>query len=225
MFTGLIRGIGTIVEKRDQGTIANLKISAGITTELSLGDSIAVNGVCLTVADLNSAHTGAAPMNGSWFQADIMPETWRSSNLAGLKPGAKVNLEPALRVGDHLGGHFVSGHVDGVGIVQNIEPCQNAILYRISFPPALRKYLALKGSIAINGVSLTIQAVEARERGAQIMVSLIPHTLSETNLQWLRPGDPVNLEVDTLARYVLNGLEQQQNSGITPEFLAKNGFI
>jgi riboflavin synthase len=216
MFTGLIRGIGTIIQKRDQGTIANLKISAAITAELSLGASIAVNGVCLTVADLNATHMG-----DSWFQADIMPETWRSSNLAGLKPGAKVNLEPALRVGDHLGGHFVTGHVDGVGIIQNIEPSRNAILYRISFPPALRKYLALKGSVAVNGVSLTIQEVD----GVQILVSLIPHTLSETNLQWLRLGEQVNLEVDTLARYVLNGLEQRAYSGITPEFLAKNGFI
>jgi riboflavin synthase len=219
MFTGLIRGIGVILEKRDHGTMAILKISAGLA-ELSVGDSIAVNGVCLTVADMEPARMGA-----SWFQADVMPETWRSSNLASLKPNAKVNLEPALRIGDRLGGHFVTGHVDGVGIVQTIEPCQNAVLYRISFPPILRRYIALKGSIAVNGVSLTVQEVEACERGAQMMVSIIPHTLNETNLQWLRPGDPVNLEVDTLARYVLNGLEQEKYSVITPEFLAKNGFI
>ncbi|MCL6591923.1 MAG: riboflavin synthase [Firmicutes bacterium] len=221
MFTGLIQGIGVISEKRDHGAIAILKITTGLAPELNRGDSIAVNGVCLTVAGLDSTPSGGA----SWFQADIMPETWQSSNLASLKPGAKVNLEPALRVGGRLGGHFVTGHVDGVGIVQTIEPCRNAVLYRISFPPDLRKYIALKGSIAVNGVSLTIQEVEARGRGTQMMVSLIPHTLAETNLKWLRPGDPVNLEVDILARYVVTVLEQQMPPGITPEFLAKNGFM
>ena len=213
MFTGLIRAVGKVQEKRITATVATLKIKTALAAELQLGDSVAVNGVCLT----------AAALGPDWFRADVMPETWRSSNLSLLKPGAGVNLEPALGLQDHLGGHLVSGHVEGIGRICRVEPQCNAILIQIKYPHELAEYIVHKGSIAVNGVSLTIQAIDAGE----LMVSLIPHTYRETNFPELGPGDGVNLETDLMAKYVLKPEPPAApaQSKLTKAFLAENGFI
>jgi riboflavin synthase len=211
LFTGLIRGIGTVLEKKSNSTSVILKISTVLASELKPGDSVAVNGVCLTAAALGS----------SWFRADMMPETLKSTNLDFLQSGARVNLEPALAFGDRLGGHLVSGHVDCIGRVVTIGSESNAEIIKIAVPTELVKFIALKGSVAVNGVSLTVQGVS----GNDFTISLIPHTMQETNLQLLRRNDLVNIEVDMLARYVANFLEQQSKQGLTEDVLARNGFI
>ncbi len=210
MFTGLIRDVGTVLEKRTESGSASLKITTNLIPKLNLGDSIAVNGACLTVAALDPV----------WFKADVMPETIKSTTLEYLQPGDRINLEPALCLTDRLGGHLVSGHVDGIGRVASIRPENNAVVIYISIPEELEKFVALKGSVAVNGVSLTIQEVS----GAKFMVSLIPHTMQSTNFQDLRLHDRVNIEVDIMARYVANLLEQKTNSGLTVEFLKEHGF-
>jgi riboflavin synthase len=210
LFTGLIRGIGTVLEQKSNSTGAILKIATGLAAELKLGDSVAVNGVCLTVAALGP----------SWFRADMMAETLKSTNLEYLEPRDKVNLEPALTFGDRLGGHLVSGHVDCVGWVVTIGSESNGEIIKITVPAEFIKFIALKGSVAVNGVSLTIQRVS----GDDFVISLIPHTMQETNLQYLKRNDRVNIEVDILARYVANILEQQSKPGLTESVLAQNGF-
>jgi riboflavin synthase len=215
MFTGLIQAVGTVLERQVTARAARLKIRTDLAEGLRLGDSVAVNGVCLT----------AARLGGGWFSADVMPETWRSSNLSFLKPGAAVNLEPALALGDRLGGHLVSGHVEGIGRILRIERQNNAVLIRIGFPKELAPWIAHKGSIAVNGISLTVQALA----GTEFMVSLIPHTYRETNFPGLKAGDPVNLETDLLVKYGRQGdaavaEEPGRGKGISVEFLAEHGF-
>ena len=215
MFTGLIQAVGTVLERQVTERAALLKIRTELARDLQLGDSVAVNGVCLTAARLGS----------DWFSADVMPETWRSSNLPFLKPGAAVNLEPALALGDRLGGHLVSGHVEGNGRIIRTERQNNAVLIRIGFPEELAPWIAHKGSIAVNGISLTVQALS----GTELMVSLIPHTYRETNFPGLKAGDPVNLETDMLAKYVLRGDsavadESPRRKEITKQFLMEHGF-
>ncbi len=211
MFTGLIQGIGAILEKKASPGSASLKIATSLISKLNLGDSIAVNGVCLTVAALGS----------DWFKADMMPETLKSTTLEYLQPGERVNLEPALSLADRLGGHLVSGHVDGIGQIVKIQPQSNAVIIQISTTSELMKFIALKGSIAVNGVSLTVQGVT----GNQFVISLIPHTMQTTNLQYLQTNDQVNIEVDIFARYVANLLEQRTaNNGLTIDFLKEHGF-
>ena len=209
MFTGLIRDIGKILGRKNTQSSSILKIETALIKGLNLGDSIAVNGVCLTASGLSD----------TWFSADVMPETWKATNLSGLKPGDRVNLEPALAVGDRFGGHLVSGHVDGVGWVRNIGKQANAVILDIAVPQQLTKLIALKGSVAVNGVSLTVQKIT----GAVMMISLIPHTSSETNLQYLKSGDSVNIEVDMMARQVAK-LVGNSNEGITEEFLERHGY-
>jgi riboflavin synthase len=210
LFTGLIQAIGTVLEKKASSGSASLKIATELASKLNLGDSIAVNGACLTVAVLGS----------DWFKADVMPETLKSTTLEYLQPGDRVNLEPALLLTDRLGGHLVSGHVDGIGRVAKIHPESNAVIIQISTPEELMKFIAIKGSVAVNGVSLTVQGVSKN----QFMVSLIPHTMQSTNLHDLRLPDRVNIEVDIFARYVINLLEQKANTGLTVEFLKEHGF-
>ena len=210
MFTGLIKDVGTVLEKRMTTTAATLKIASKISDTLQLGDSMAVNGVCLT----------ASRLEAGWFRADVMPETWRSTNLAELKPGGRVNLEPALAMGAPLGGHLVSGHVEGIGRIRRIERQNNAILVGIGFPKELADFIVHKGSVAVNGISLTIQAVT----GLEFLISLIPHTFAETNFPFLKVGDPVNLETDLMAKYVLK-TGKSADSRITEEFLAEHGFM
>lgn len=200
------------MEKKTGSEGASLKISSGFRIELALGDSIAVNGVCLTVAALSA----------DWFQADMMPETLKATNLQYLQPGDRVNLEPALSLQDRLGGHLVSGHVDCIGQVIKIRPESNALILQIMVPGELMKFIAVKGSIAVNGVSLTVQDVNCDN----FSVSLIPHTARSTTLQYLKINDRVNIEADLLARYVANLWESKsRGSGISAGFLADHGFI
>jgi riboflavin synthase len=187
MFTGIVAAVGRIVSSEAASGGLRLRIdAAGLALDdVAVGDSIAVNGVCLTAVALDRAG----------FEADVSHETLDC--IAGFPAGARVNLEKALRLADRLGGHLVSGHVDGVGRVCRLEPAGDNCLLAIIAPAELAKYIARKGSIAVNGVSLTVNAV----RGAEFVVNLIPHTLQATNLHDLKIGDDVNLEVDLLARY------------------------
>lgn len=209
MFTGLIMDIGKVLERKNTQSNAVLKIETVLVKEVKLGDSVAVNGVCLTVSRLGD----------TWFSADVMPETWKATNLSGLKPGDRVNLEPALAAGDRFGGHLVSGHVDGVGRVRNIGKQANAVILDITVPQKLTRLIAHKGSVAVNGVSLTVQKIA----GAAMMISMIPHTVKETNLQYLKSGDPVNIEVDMMARQLAK-LVGNSDQGITEEFLERHGY-
>jgi riboflavin synthase len=186
VFTGLVQDLGTVtaVDAGDGG----VRLTVGTGLELHEGDSIAVNGVCLTAAELSA---GA-------FRADVMRETLRRSALAGLEPGARVNLELPLRAEDRLGGHFVQGHVDGLGTVREVRDDGFARVVTIGADPALLRYVVEKGSIAVDGVSLTVAGLG----DDWFAVSLIPETLERTILGNAEPGQHVNLEVDVLAKYV-----------------------
>ena len=188
MFTGIIQSIGRIHEYEARGGDARMVITGGGLdfSDVTPGDSIAVNGVCLTAVALTP---------GS-FSVDVSAETLRCTE--GFKPGAEVNLEKALRLADRLGGHLVSGHVDGVGTVHRFVPVGESQLLEIDAPRELARYLIGKGSITVNGVSLTVNQVE----GARFALNLIPHTLEMTTLKHLQAGSRVNLEVDMIARYV-----------------------
>jgi riboflavin synthase len=186
MFTGLVADVGEVVAVERTGTGARLRVRTTLAGELGRGDSVAINGVCLTAVELQS----------SGFQADVSQETLNCTT--GFAAGARVNLEKSLRLADPLGGHLVSGHVDGVGTVTRFEASGENRLLAVAAPRELAKYIARKGSIAVNGVSLTVNAVN----GNAFEINLIPHTLQATNLNGLTIGSRVNLEVDLLARYV-----------------------
>jgi riboflavin synthase len=188
MFTGLVEGVGRVdaVERSEEG--ARLRVSTELAAELAEGDSVAVNGACLTVAEVD----------GGWFSAEAMRETLGRTSLGALAPGAAVNLELPLRAGDRLGGHLVQGHVDGLGRVSDTVEDGFARLVRIEPRPDLLRYVVEKGSIAVDGVSLTVAAVD----DASFTVSLIPETIERTTLGNLTPGEQVNLEVDVVAKYV-----------------------
>ena len=188
MFTGLVAGTGTVESlKRDDAGV-RLRVRADLAAELGPGDSVAVNGVCLT----------AVEPDGSGFSADVMEETLRRSSLGPLGTGDAVNLELPLRAGDRLGGHIVQGHVDGTGEVDSVREEGLSRVVRIRAPADLLRYVVEKGSIAVDGVSLTVSAVD----GDAFEVSLIPETLERTTLGGAGPGRTVNLEVDVLAKYV-----------------------
>jgi riboflavin synthase alpha subunit len=191
MFTGIVRERGRVLsaERADGEGDLRLRIRApGTAAETNPGDSVTVAGCCLTAT---------AVLDGA-IEFDAVPETLARSTLGGLGEGAEVNLEPALRVGEPLGGHFVQGHVDGVGHVRSVEAEGEGARVWLDVEPELLRYCVEKGSLAVDGVSLTIAAQD--ERG--VAVALVPHTLRETTLAALRPRDPVNLEVDLLAKYV-----------------------
>ena len=184
MFTGLVEQMG---EVRTAGT--RLSVATPLAADLQRGDSIAVNGVCLTAVDIGDDS----------FEADVMEETLERSALGGLRAGDRVNLELALRVGDRLGGHFVQGHVDATGSVESVDQREHSRVVRVTAPAEVLRYVVEKGSIAIDGVSLTVVDVD----GQGFSVSLIPETLERTTLGTVSPGDPVNLEVDMLAKYAV----------------------
>ena len=188
MFTGLIADLGEIREVRRSRDGTRLTVSSALASELSEGDSVAVNGVCLT----------AVEVDGSTFSADVMNETLKLSSLAEVAPGASVNLELPLRAGDRLGGHMVQGHVDGVGTIVEVVEDGFAQRVKIAAPLEVTRYVVRKGSIAVDGISLTVAALDDRS----FTVSLIPETLERTNLGSAAPGVTVNLEVDVLAKYV-----------------------
>ncbi len=211
MFTGIIRSIGSIraVERRAKG--ARLVVACpDIIDDVDVSDSVAVNGVCLTV----TATTGEA------FTADVSQETLSRSNFSTLTGGSQVNLETSLRLGDKLGGHLVFGHVDGLGVIADLRRSDEFYELTIQFPEGLSRYIAEKGSISVDGISLTVASMSAD----RFTVAVIPYTFEETTLQHRRAGDRVNLEVDMLARYVERMLGQQPPSGVTKEFLTEHGF-
>jgi riboflavin synthase len=194
MFTGIVQAVGHVVSVTPLsagGRDARVLIdAAGLDlTDVALGDSIAANGVCLTVVAL------AAPQ----YSVDVSAETFACTT--GFAPGQAVNLEKALRLSDRLGGHLVSGHVDGVGEVRAFAPVGDSFELRIRAPAALSRYLATKGSITVNGVSLTVNRVDAHGNDTDFSINLIPHTLENTQLKGVHAGDRVNLEADMLARY------------------------
>ena len=189
MFTGIVREQGRVVSADDAGAGVRLVVDAPATArQAAVGDSVSISGVCLTVTEASDGTLGF----------DVVHETLRRSALGALAPGTTVNVEPALRAGDPLGGHYVQGHVDGVGRIRAIEPEGEGRRVWIDAPPELARYLVEKGSVAVDGVSLTVAALD--DDG--FAVALIPHTLAVTTLGARGPGDPVNLEVDVLAKYV-----------------------
>jgi riboflavin synthase len=188
VFTGLVADLGTVSDVVATGDGVRLEVATSLAAELSEGDSVAVNGVCLT----------AVSADAQAFTAEVMNETLRRSSLAEVSAGRRVNLELPLRAQDRLGGHVVQGHVDGVGAVSGVEDDGFARVVTIDAPPQLLRYVVEKGSIAVDGVSLTVSSVSPDT----FSVSLIPETLERTNLGAAAPGTPVNLEVDVLAKYV-----------------------
>lgn len=224
MFTGIIEEVGCVRRLSPVGpTSMVLEVEARrVLEDARIGDSIAVNGVCLTVTALG----------GGTFTADVMPETVKNTSLARLKPGAPVNLERAMAAGARFGGHIVTGHVDGVGVIRSRTQRENAVIFAVEVPAELRRYLIPKGSVAVDGISLTV--VDVTDTG--FTVSIIPHTLANTVLQHLGPGDPVNIECDVIAKYVerfvqramgaasAGGADASRSSGLTWAKLAENGF-
>lgn len=195
MFTGLIAGVGTLAAREPRGGDARLRIDVGTLPwveqrgeDVALGESIAINGACMTVVEFDAAS----------FAVDASNETLALTTLGALQPGAAVNLERAMHPDDRLGGHLVSGHVDGIGRVLDVRDDGRAQRWRFSAPAALLKYIAQKGSICVDGVSLTVNAVD----GEGFDVALIPHTIAHTAFASTGIGDSVNLEVDLVARYV-----------------------
>ncbi|MGK6306607.1 riboflavin synthase [Variovorax sp. DT-64] len=209
MFTGIITGVGRIAAVHDLGSSSShgkrlgIAAPAGYLDDVGLGDSIALNGACMTVTSLDPAQ--------NLFTIDISAESL--DKTAGLaEPGSRVNLEKALRASDRLGGHIVSGHVDGIGIVSRFAPVGESWELRVLAPQALARFLAYKGSITVNGVSLTVNSVSDGPDGSEISINLIPHTVENTALGGLEAGSRVNLEIDTVARYV----ERMLQAGALP---------
>ena len=213
MFTGLIEEIGRVKSIHMGNVSGVISIeSSTIITDINLGDSVAVNGVCLTLTGIK----------GNTFEADIMAETFRRSSLGNLKAKSYVNLERAMLASGRFGGHIVSGHIDGTGIITDIRSEENAIWYSISAQMEILNYIVEKGSIAIDGISLTVAYVDDK----CFQVSIIPHTKKETILQYKKSGDIVNLECDVIGKYVekLLGIQKKGKSEITLEFLRENSY-
>ena len=215
MFTGIIEEIGAVNSIQKTASAAKLNIKCKkILQDVHLGDSIAVNGVCLTVTAFDDGG----------FTADVMHETLNRSSLGSLKSGSHVNLERAMAAGGRFGGHIVSGHIDGTGKITKLEQDANAIWYTIQCEQRLLRYIIEKGSIAIDGISLTV----AKVTGDAFSVSIIPHTLDQTILTEKKPGHTVNLENDCIGKYVERLMQfeeiSEKESKITEKFLIENGF-
>ena len=216
MFTGLVAELGTVQSLARQGESYHLTVSAAkVMANLKIGDSVAVNGACLTVVRLD----------GGAFTADVMPETVRLTNIGQLRVGDKVNLERTLRLCDGLDGHIVSGHVEGQGVIAARRPEGIAMVVTISAPPELLKYIIKKGSVAIDGISLTV----TQTTDTDFSVSLIPHTAKETTLGFKDVGDKVNLETDIIGKYVermLSWDKKQDGAALLDKnTLLENGFM
>jgi len=217
MFTGIVEELGTVVSVKKGENSAQITIKASrVLTDLKIGDSVAVNGVCLTVVSFGT----------SCFAADVMAETLAKSSLGTIFPGGKVNLERALRLGDRLGGHLVSGHIDGVGEILNKNEIDIAVVTEIRAPSELLKYVIRKGSVAVDGISLTVVDVQKDS----FTVSLIPHTAKATTLGYKKKGDKVNLETDMIGKYVEKLCcyndrgKEEEKSPISLNFLREHGF-
>ena len=211
MFTGIIEETGVITNIRPSGRSSRITISAtGILSDMKSGDSINTNGVCLTVTEFTP----------KTFTVDVMPETMQRTAFHELKTGSRVNLERALRLTDRIGGHLVSGHVDGTGTINRIKKDENAIWLTILAGKPILRYVVEKGSIAIDGISLTIASVDEHS----FKVSIIPHTLNETTILDRKVGDTVNLECDIIGKYV-EKLRDRKMENLDMNFLAENGFF
>lgn len=215
MFTGLIEELGTINKINQKGHTLVLVIEAEkIMKDLQVGDSIAVNGVCLTVTKFTK----------DYFEADVMPETFKHTSLSTLKEGSRVNLERAMAANGRFGGHFVTGHIDGTGTIRKRTHIENAILIEIEIPEQFSHFVLEKGSIAIDGTSLTV----FKTTNHSVTISLIPHTAKEAVIGIKREGEIVNLEFDVMAKYFYSFMQKRETevkSGrITTEFLKENGF-
>ena len=213
MFTGIVEKIGIVSEVKRNGNSSYIRIAAdNFLSDVHIGDSIAVNGVCLTVTEIDR----------NLFKADVMNETLSRSSLGALKRGSRVNLERAMAANGRFGGHIVSGHIDGTGTVTDIKNDGIATWYTITAKPEIMRYIVEKGSVAIDGISLTVAKVTENS----FSVSIIPHTASQTVLSTKKTGDIVNLENDIVAKYVEKLMKPSEPSsgGITMEFLMKNGF-
>ena len=213
MFTGIIKGVGRIAEQLDVGGDRRVTIDiqgVGLPT-LHTGDSVAVNGVCLTVVDKDEQH----------FSADVSLETLDVTTFGKLTTGAAVNLEPALRIGDSLDGHLLTGHVDGVGQVLDIRQSARSAEIRLEVPADLAPYIARKGAVAVDGVSLTVNAIE----NTAFIVNIVPHTQEKTIIARYKPGTAVNIEVDIIARYVERlASSRDVSAGVSLELLHKHGY-
>ncbi len=218
MFTGIIQAIGHIEALTERGGDVRLSVNSGLLdlADVALGDSIATNGVCLTAVELSSRG----------FAADVSRETLSLTSLHLLKPGSRVNLEKALTLNTRLGGHLVSGHVDGIGRVVERRSDARSIRFSIEAPAELAKYIAHKGSICVDGTSLTVNAV----RGAVFELNIVPHTLQETIMEGYKVGSQVNLEVDLIARYLERLMlgeraAESEPGGVTEALLKSRGFF
>lgn len=214
MFTGLVEELGKVKKIDTSARSVRLTIQAAkVLDDVKIGDSIAVNGACLTVVACTAAS----------FTADVMPETVKQTGLRALKPGDFVNLERALRFGDRLGGHLVSGHIDGIGVIDKLKKDDIAVVMTVQCDAELLRYIVRKGSVAIDGISLTV--VEVTDQW--FSVSLIPHTYAVTALAVKQPGNMVNVETDLLGRYVEKFLTapQTKNQGLSKQLLGKYGFL
>ena len=213
MFTGIIEGLGTIAAMRSAAQGKRIALTADFDLEgAKIGDSIAVNGACLTVVILQ----------GRRFEADVSPETLQRTAFSRSLVGDRVNLERALRFSDRLDGHLVSGHIDGMGFLRGRQSQGNAILVTIEAPRPLTRYIIEKGSIAVDGISLTVNRVESD----RFQISIIPHTAKLTTIGFKNIGDPVNIETDLIGKYVERFLSiRSDGPSIDRDFLARNGFI
>ena len=214
MFTGIIEEVGRVAQiAQHEGNRRLIVSSSQLIKELKTGDSIAVSGVCLTAVEIASTSIGF----------DLAEETWNRTSFSRIRTGALVNLELPIRADGRFGGHIVQGHVDGTGKFLALDPIPDADDYwlRIEIPPELARYVIFKGSLSIEGISLTVAKIE----GTRVTVAIIPHTVQMTNLKSLKPGDPVNLEVDMIAKYVEKMMQgESANSSITVERLMREGF-
>ena len=221
MFTGLIEGLGTIRSFRSAGQGRRLVVTAEFSLESTrIGDSIAVNGACLT----------AVAVSGKRFEVDVSPETLRTTTLGSAKIGERVNLERSLRLADRIDGHLVAGHVDGTGVIRDRQPVGNATVVAIGIPQSLSRYLIQKGSVAVDGISLTINGCD--DNG--FSVTIIPWTARETTIGFKKIGEPVNIETDMIGKYVEKFLaghrghtarKVKAERGVDMDLLAKTGFL
>ena len=218
MFTGIIEGFGTIASIRPAGQGKRLAIEVDFDLDQTkIGDSISVSGACLTAVKIDGRH----------FEVDISPETLQMTTFGQAKVGQRVNIERALRLSDRIDGHLVSGHIDGLGVIRQRESIGNAIIVTIDVPETLAKYMISKGSVAVDGISLTINSCDA----GSLSVSIIPHTAKLTTIGFKNKGDTVNIETDMLGKYVERFMTARQgeaetpSSGIDKEYLLKTGFL
>jgi riboflavin synthase len=218
MFTGIIEGLGAIAGIRPSGTGKRLSVESDFDLAgTKVGDSIAVSGACLT----------AVQLAGRRFEVDVSPETLARSTLGAARVGERVNLERALRLSDRIDGHLVSGHIDGTGAIDGRETAGNTVIIAVAVPAALTRYMIVKGSVAVDGISLTINTLEP----GRFTVSIIPHTGGLTTIGFKRTGEPVNIETDMIGKYVEKFLSAKSDHsgpsppGVSMELLAKAGYI